>query len=93
MNFLRFTVLLAANILLLACGSPPRFRPVPKIPPIPMTDREYWRCGVRVPGGEYITVYFQGMVPQTKPQLTLWDGDEAQVTVYLDCTLIPLGKD
>lgn len=94
MTFLRFTLAIAAFIGLWSCGSPPvSRRHVPRIPPIPTTDHEYWRCGVRVPGGEYITVYFQGMVPQTKPQLTLWDGDEAQTTVYLDCAMIPMGKD
>lgn len=86
------SLLLAFGATLCACGSSIHtYKPVPKVPAIPMTDREYWRCGARVPGGEFIEVYFQGIAPGTKPRVVLWEGDAPGTTVYLDCNLILLG--
>lgn len=55
-----------------------------------MTAHEHWRCNGHLADGRYLTLTFQGMVPDTNPEATLGEGDR-MVTVELTCSLVPLG--
>lgn len=78
-------------LLLCACASAPAPRPFFQAPAIPMTAYEDWRCNGQLPDGRYITVYFQGQVQDTQPEVILGEGRQTTV-VNLNCALIPLGR-